>query len=357
MKFSRRILVQIHCWTGIGVGLYIFVVCVTGAALVFRSEMQEALYPGLFDFGASGAAPAAITTVMREVRAAYPEHELAGVYPPTPTRQPYLAYVVKDHKSSIILADPAIGKLLGDFPEHSFVRSLQELHFNLLAGRRSRFLNGVGALLLLVMCLTGLVIWWPGVCKVDFRKNWKRLNWKLHNAAGFWTVALAMVWAVSGAYLSFPQQFQAVVNWFSPVTSSGAAPASDPELKGRHTVVEIPALIAKAERAQPDARLYGMMLPDDDKAAFTVVMARWKPHNDNPEYIYVYCDQFSSELLGTSGKVNRTVGDVIMAWLVPLHVGAFGWLPIKILWAVLGLSPPLLFIPGVLMWWNRLVRR
>src|SRR3954466_3094227 len=36
----RRAMFQIHLWTGIGVGLYIFVICVTGSVLVFRRELM-----------------------------------------------------------------------------------------------------------------------------------------------------------------------------------------------------------------------------------------------------------------------------------------------------------------------------
>src|SRR2546426_10322035 len=35
----RKMSFQVHLWAGIGAGLYIFVVCVTGSALVFRPEM------------------------------------------------------------------------------------------------------------------------------------------------------------------------------------------------------------------------------------------------------------------------------------------------------------------------------
>ncbi|MGH8206151.1 MAG: PepSY domain-containing protein, partial [Steroidobacteraceae bacterium] len=41
----RRALFQLHLWTGIGVGLYIFVVSLSGSAIVFRRELDKALCP------------------------------------------------------------------------------------------------------------------------------------------------------------------------------------------------------------------------------------------------------------------------------------------------------------------------
>src|SRR5438105_13385449 len=37
----RRAMFQIHLWTGIGVGVYIFIICVTGSVLVFRRELTR----------------------------------------------------------------------------------------------------------------------------------------------------------------------------------------------------------------------------------------------------------------------------------------------------------------------------
>ena len=42
------------------------------------------------------------------------------------------------------------------------------LHANLLFGPTGRLVNGIGAICLTSLCLTGAIIWWPGV------KNWRR---------------------------------------------------------------------------------------------------------------------------------------------------------------------------------------
>ena len=42
----RKILFQIHLWTGLGVGLYVVAICVTGSVLVFRNEFYNYFRPG-----------------------------------------------------------------------------------------------------------------------------------------------------------------------------------------------------------------------------------------------------------------------------------------------------------------------
>ena len=157
----RRLLFQVHLWLGVLLGLYVVVVCVSGAVLVFRIDLQRALDPHLFTPGAAGplADPVA---VMESVSRAYPQHGLSGVEAPTTRRPVYLAYVTKGVEFRTVLIDPVSAVVLGDLPERAVVRALQDLHYNLLGGRTGRTINGVGALAILVLCATGLVVWWPG---------------------------------------------------------------------------------------------------------------------------------------------------------------------------------------------------
>jgi uncharacterized iron-regulated membrane protein len=49
-------------------------------------------------------------------------------------------------------------------------------------------------------------------------------------------------------------------------------------------------------------------------------------------------------------------GDWVLEWMVRLHFGRFGGWTSRVIWAVLGLVPVLLFVTGAMMWWNRVVR-
>jgi uncharacterized iron-regulated membrane protein len=227
----RRFLFQIHLWVGIGVGLYMFVMGVTGSALVFREELEQRAAPALYPQRHDGVALAPITDVIRNIEVAFPNYQVRSVYSPTQSRPVYYGFIEQNGQSRTVLASPA-GKVLGERPT-GLIRGLQDLHVNLLSGRTGRIVNGLGAMLLFVLCATGAVIWWPGLSAwrknliVDFRKNWKRVSWELHSATGFWTVAVVAMWAITGGYFTFPQPVQRVVNKVSRLTVP-AAPASSP---------------------------------------------------------------------------------------------------------------------------------
>ena len=97
------------------------------------------------------------------------------------------------------------------------VEWLVKLHSNLLAGSAGRWVNGIGAGSLTLLCLTGAVIWWPGMkywrrsLQVNWRAGYPRINWDLHGAFGFWFFPLVLLWALSGFYFAFPQAFSVLL--------------------------------------------------------------------------------------------------------------------------------------------------
>ena len=56
--------------------------------------------------------------------------------------------------------------------------------------------------------------------------------------------------------------------------------------------------------------------------------------------------------------INLIAGRAISLGQIPhsIHVGNFAGWPIKALWVVLGLIPPVLFVTGFIMWWHRVVQ-
>jgi uncharacterized iron-regulated membrane protein len=204
----RKALFQVHLWVGIGVGVYVLLIGVTGAALVFRDEMEH----GLSSHIERATPPPAkdLLALADTVRAQYPDRILTSIRNPTPEEPNVRAYLRKNEDYLAVDISAVTGAILAvKSSETSFLRWLQLLHFDLLSGRTGRIVNGVGALFLLLLCLTGLFIWWPGIknwkrsLQVDFTKRWKRANWDVHSAAGFWSMAVIVMWAVTGAYLAF----------------------------------------------------------------------------------------------------------------------------------------------------------
>ena len=339
---------------GILLGAYLLIVCVTGAALVFRIDMQRALHPHLFTAGTDRLVDAA--TVIERVRDNYPGWRVSGVEAPTTARPTYLAYVVREQAFRTLLVDASGGHVLGELPETSFIRTLQDLHFDLLAGHTGRQVSGVGALLLLALCLTGIVVWWPargGLRRawIARGRGWKRVIRDLHGAAGIWSAALIAMWAVTGLSFAFPSQFRATINWISPLTVATAPPSNAAAAVGPRPAWH--DLIAAAQRHVADQHVARVILPAAPIDPVRVAFSPAAPTPVGAPLTEVVLDQYTGALLARSPAGTRRIGDTIMAWVVPLHVGNFGGAPSKVAWAVAGLTPPLLALTGLMMWWVR----
>lgn len=98
----------------------------------------------------------------------------------------------------------------------SIVERLVDFHANLLFGKTGRFVNGIGSVCLTLLCLTGALIWWPGInnwrrsLTVSWRSRFARFSWDLHSALGFWCFLFVLMWGISGFYFAFPQPVNAL---------------------------------------------------------------------------------------------------------------------------------------------------
>jgi len=354
----RRMLFSVHMWVGLISGLYIFVVCLTGAALVFRIDLQRLRHPHLFTPTAAGP-PVDPVGVMDRVSRAYPDHRLSGVEAPTSLRPTYLAYVTKGREFVTVLIDPVTAGILGEMPEDPFITAIQKLHFDLMGGRTGRTVNGIGAGCILVMCATGLVIWWPG------RKQWmggfivrpgrdgRHIVWELHRAVGVSSVLFLAMVAITALSFVFPANFRAVVNAISPLTVS-RAPVSGPP-RPDESRPAWPDVIARARQERPGQHVARVVMPSTDRAAFLIMFSSRSPTPAGSGLSSVHLDQYSGQPLAAP-RTARTAGDVLMAWVTPLHVGGFGIEALRWAWFAFGLAPAVLFVTGVTMWWRRVVR-
>jgi uncharacterized iron-regulated membrane protein len=222
--------------------------------------------------------------------------------------------------------------------------------------------NGVGAVFLLLVNLTGIVIRWPGIrnwkraFKVDFARSWRRINFDLHSAAGFWTILIASFRGVSGVYFGWPMQIFQFVNSLSPVISA-RPPAITVRPGDSAPEPDLGALVERAREIDRGTAFGGVAFPYSRRAPLAMLMQR----RSSPGYEYVdtvYFNPYTGEYIFTwRYEVNQSLGDWIIWSQVPLHFDTYwGW-GVKIIWAAAGLAIPVLAVTPVYMYGNRALRR
>jgi uncharacterized iron-regulated membrane protein len=294
----RRAIFQIHLWSGLALGLYVVVLCLTGSVLVYRIEIDRLLATPRATLNEQ-ATPLTADQIRAAAERAHPGWTVVSVHegryrarggggrprrPPDPT-----ASVVfeRNGETRDRLFDPYTGADLGDNvtrAQEAFLWVVS-LHDDLLLDRpEGTRLNGALSLAFTVVVLTGAIVWWPGIARwkrslgVKVTGGWRRVNWDLHSALGFWLLPFMVMWGVSGWYMGMPD----------PLTT------------------------------------------------------------------------FVEGLSDPNGTPGTRPGDLFLEWLPRLHFGRWRdptWGPwLKALWAMLGLVPAAMFATGAIMWWNRVVR-
>jgi uncharacterized iron-regulated membrane protein len=298
------------------------------------------------------------TIVVEQLRQRYPGYRFSGIDYPTARRHSFLAYLARDGEAlRTVFSDPLTGRVLGELPRDGWIQRLQDVHFNLLMGSTGYVVSGIGAMCLVVLVVTGLFLWWPGVSRwtealsVHTGRGWRRVIRECHWVTGAWTAGLLLLWAITGVYFCFPGPFREAVNVLLPLTTF-VAPDSVNRLPEGDVPSEI--LVSRALARVPGAQVARLFLPTTASASAAVVLAR-REHGDfdTSDEVTVYFDRHTGAYLGLNDQGSRTGGDRVIAWLGVLHVGSFGGRPIRVLWLVTGLAFPLLAVTGVVMWWTR----
>ncbi len=307
----RKALFQVHLWMGIGLGLYILLISISGSAIVFRNEISKAYSAPPKIVPISG--PKLTHDELKQaVERAYPQYSVSYIWD---AKRPNVAtevWLLRGGDTKMRLFDPYTGKDLGDSVPF-IIRALTwtiDLHLNLLAGKTGRKINGIAAIFTTVLVLTGAVLWWPGIGKwresliLRREANWKKLNWSLHSVLGIWTLAFVLVWGVTGIFVVFPEPFERAVNVVLPLEFYSLPDAPPPPR---------PAPAPAANGARQGRRA----LP----------------------------------------PLRRTAGDQVIRWFYYLHFGNFAGSGVKTIWVIFGLAPVALFVTGFLMWWNRVLNK
>jgi uncharacterized iron-regulated membrane protein len=280
----RRALFQIHLWTGLALGIYVVVLSITGSALVYRNELDRFFATPRPTYDAK--APRLTSDQLRAIaEKLYPGYTIARVGDRVTRRNPTIEiWLERGAEKRERLFNPYTGADLGDSVTQGeyFVLWLARLHDELLFDRTGKYWNGALSGVFTLTILTGLVVWWPGASRwkrslgVKWSSGWRRFNWDLHGAIGFWLFLFMLMWGISGFYLGVPEPFSDFVDSIS-----------DPEA-----------------------------------------------------------------ILG------ERPGDIVLAWLTRLHFGRWRNMPwLKALWAFVGLMPAVMLVTGVIMWWNRVLRK
>ena len=354
----RKVIFYLHLVLGLSIGLLASITCLTGSLIVYKPEIESLLLGAVSHVApTTDRATVSLEAAYDAVRERNPGCKIVQAYLHA---EPDLAWSFdlncKPKGRVVAYVDKYRGGVTGeDHFQRKWTQWIYDLHVRLLSGATGETVNGIGALLLIILASTGLVVWWPGVkhwrsgFRFEWRARWRRKNYDLHRLTGFFASLLLMFVAFTGAYFAFPKTYESVVAWAAHKPSVLPAPRT---AIGTPHHISLDAIYATAVRAMPAGETTLFTFPQQKNAPYSVrrmLPGDWRRTGDN----LVYIDQYT-------GQVIRMNYHRELAWPIrltrdisPLHFGTFGGNFTRILWIIAGIAPAILYASGVLMWWNR----
>lgn len=378
MKSKKRNLrywiVKLHLWLGLGSGLVVFIVSITGCLFVFEKEINGLVYKNIFTV-APQTAKVPLSAMLHTAQnvlgekkkiysvTAYKKEGRAWefmTYKGNDTAATYFGAV--EHYESIFI-NPHTGAVTGRVNyKYNFFSIVKYIHWSLLLNTKyGQPVVGYSTLVFVVLLFTGLVLWWPKKWNkpsreksfsIKWKASFKRVNYDLHNVPGFYILLPALVIALTGLVFAF--------SWFSAaVYVAGAGTFKQPVQQVLTSVAPAHSTTNNALDIAYTNAVY--RLPE--AARFNITPASGA---DGVIHIYGYSgsetyynfnhlqyNQYTGTLLGQRKPQERNGGEKLLDMNYDIHIGAIAGLPGKIIAFITSGICATLPLTGFLIWWGR----
>lgn len=351
----RRLIYQLHSWLGLIAGLGLLVIGLTGSALVFKEEIDRVIAPEVViraDPSQPRLAPDAFFAAAQEH---LPERVVMGRGIALKPDMNDAVYAVKpgEEDGKMIYIDPATGKPTAQDPENgeTFTDWVLKLHYAFLTDHTGEFIVGIFGVLLCLLGISGVWIYrgfWKTLFQLRLGKSARIFFSDLHKMVGISSTAFNLVLGFTGAWWNLTH---IIGHWIEeehapPVVEKWDGPVS------------IDAMVAKAREKVPGYQANWISLPFAPGADISFFGAlEGQGVLRSPYGSIVTFDAATGELKSALAVKDMGPGGQILDAFRPMHFGNFGGLPVKILWALGGLTPAILALSGSLMWWKRKYRK
>ena len=366
-----------HFYAGLFVIPFILILSVTGAAYLFKPELDRWEERAWRDFPTAGAVDADA-----QVAAALADFPGANFHYYRIAEAPGDAAIVHLGLSGGTMVDVAVspqGRVIGwADPDERLSAWLAKIHGSLLIGRAGGLIVELAASWAIVMILTGLYLWWPrgrGAAGVV----WPRLSLggrtalrDLHAVTGFWVSGLALVLLFTAlpwtdVWASGFRTIRAEMGWVSGAQDWKIGAAGD-HAAHDHGAMAMAGHAAHPAPAIPLAQIVARARAENMPAPAIVqppgAPNLFGPPNGNnwtlttqtqnrPLVRKVSYDPMTGAEVARSGFADKHVIDRVVGYGIAWHEGQLFGLANQLIGVATALALVTLAVSGFLMWRRR----
>jgi uncharacterized iron-regulated membrane protein len=345
----------IHRWVGLVLALIVAAVAVSGGLLLLRGPYERAMYPSL---AKPFATPLAAEALAREAAIVASIEERfrhdGGVRTIKFPREGANAFHVYLDDESEAFIDPERGDLIARWTwRDSLPAFLFELHAHLLAENAGKTVNGIGALLMLFLTLTGIILWWPrksGAFRLRRSVPRNVSSGELlrsHAASGAIAAIPILVFAATGAAIVFytpaAVALSAMFDHRTPMTpdavvaprKGGIQPWTERLARVRATFPDGDLVMYSPGRGKNAAQSFRLRLPGE-----------WHPNGRS----YVLLNPYAGTVVQSIDARQQGLGTRIAHAIYPVHAATVGGVPYLLFTIVGAVGLAWLAIGGAAAW-------
>ena len=179
----KKIFRKIHLWLSVPFGLFITLICFSGAMLVFEKEITELCRPDIYFVKEVREKPLPIDNLLEKVSATLPDSvTVTGVTVSPEAERTWQVSLSKPRRASLYV-NPYTGEVTGRNERLPFYDAMFHLHRWMMGSSTGwgKLLVGVSTLMLVLILITGILMWLTNKNKplrksltISFTKGWPR---------------------------------------------------------------------------------------------------------------------------------------------------------------------------------------
>lgn len=343
----RRFFLWLHRWLGLSAALVVSFLGLTGAALVFRPEIEARLHPNLLTVTPQ-AERAPLQPAFEKLQARFPDQKISLLFA-AKTPQSSDEWWLDGGKFRVYV-NPYTGEILGSRTEtEGLFPFLFRAHTELFAGETGEQIAAWSGLILCGLTLSGLILWlprrksgWKNVFRLHWKTNWRGRIYELHRLGGFYLSGLLLMTALMGIALIWHDLADQIAAPFG-IANVKKAKATNGAL------LSLDELLHNADIAFPDGQLTRIAFPA--KSGAPLVIRKKLPAELHPNGMNnIALDGATGRVLSITDSRKVPPGQRFLNLRYPVHIGRWGGNISRVLAVLVGLSPLLFSISGFLMW-------
>jgi len=357
----KKLFKKLHLWLSIPFGLIISIICFSGAALVFETEIMELCYPNRYFVSEVKEQTIPVEELLVTVAKTLPDSvTITNVTISSNPKKAYQVGLSKPRRAAVYV-DQYTGEVKERVQRAAFFTFMLRTHRWLLDSMKpdggifwGKVIVGTSTLLFVIILITGIVIWVPKTLKglknrlsITVRKGWRRFWYDLHVAGGMYALIFLLLMALTGLTWSFSWYRTGFYKAFGVEVQQGGE--GHGERSGRRGMgrafMHWQKVYDQLNELNPDNKAISV-----SKGSANITFNKFGNQRGSDRYTF---DTATGEITETTLYKDLPKSGKIRGWIYSVHVGSWGGMLTKILTFIAAFIGGTLPLTGYYLWIKR----